>query len=170
MLFNRCSSTTCKTRSYFVVGSFQAKHHEAFLGIFLLNSLAMLYGSNATASKWAEQISHHLIPSSIIVAIKFGLTAVTFLPFVLKSLVSENQEAEKGIALSALELAFWLALGLIAQSMGGPRTSATDAILLGLTVITDISVACFQFIGLHGANSFFNVNRSQLFPFWKYLQ
>uniref|UniRef100_A0A061RWP0 Drug metabolite transporter superfamily n=1 Tax=Tetraselmis sp. GSL018 TaxID=582737 RepID=A0A061RWP0_9CHLO len=90
-------------------------------GLILLNIGAILFGTNNTVIKAAEDSC----PPALLSAVRFSMAAVCFAPWIVEGV--KNKEVRK----SATELGLWLFAGYLAQAVGLSSTTASHGALTG---------------------------------------
>lgn len=85
--------------------------------IILLNIVTVIYASDIPVLKEVEQITD----PALFTVVRFSVTAILFLPFVLK--VREDHQ----IRSAGMELGFWVSLGYLSQALGLLTSEAGQA-------------------------------------------
>lgn len=92
----------------------------------MLNVITVVYASGIPVLKEVEMISD----PALFTAVRFGLTAIAFLPFVLKA------NGDRQTRSAGLELGFWVSLAYLTQAIGLLTSEAGRAAFISaLTVI-----------------------------------
>ncbi|KAH0455264.1 hypothetical protein IEQ34_015296 [Dendrobium chrysotoxum] len=105
--------------------------------IILLNVITVIYASDIPVLKEVEQI----VDPALFTVVRFALTAVPFLPFMLKA-HGDSQTRSAG-----MELGFWVSLGYLSQALGLLTSEAGRA-----SFISAFTIVVVPFIdGIFGA-------------------
>ncbi|PKU79174.1 uncharacterized protein LOC110096315 isoform X2 [Dendrobium catenatum] len=105
--------------------------------IILLNVITVIYASDIPVLKEVEQ----LVDPALFTVVRFALTAVPFLPFMLKA-HGDSQTRSAG-----MELGFWVSLGYLSQALGLLTSEAGRA-----SFISALTIIVVPFIdGIFGA-------------------
>ncbi|KAG9445569.1 hypothetical protein H6P81_011697 [Aristolochia fimbriata] len=98
--------------------------------IILLNVLTVIYASNIPVVKEVQEI----MDPSLFTVVRFAVTAIPFLPFVLKSRRDSQTRA------AGLELGVWVSLGYLTQALGLLTSDAGRASFIAAFTVVAVPI------------------------------
>ncbi|KAG0469606.1 hypothetical protein HPP92_016306 [Vanilla planifolia] len=94
--------------------------------IMLLNVITVIYASDIPVLKEVEQI----VDPAVFTVVRFSITALPFLPFMLKPDVNSNVRS------TGIELGLWISLGYLCQALGLLTSEAGRASFISAFTVT----------------------------------